>query len=812
MNTALSWIKEYVPDLDIDVRKQEDVDRFADAMTLSGTKVEGYVRLDKNLDKIVVGKILDIKNHPDANKLVVCQVDVGDKNLQIVTGASNIKVGDKVPIVLDGGRVSSLHAKNIDSDEGFAIKKGELRGVLSEGMMCSIEELGCEKSLYSDECTKGIYILDPASEVGSDAVELIGLRDVVYEYEITSNRVDCYSVVGIAREVGATFNKAFKFPCTKVDCKGDEINNYLSVDVQNTNLCSRYIARVVKNIKLAPSPKWMQDRLRSCGIRPINNIVDITNYIMEEMGQPMHAYDYDMIKGHKIVVKNARDGEEFVTLDGTSRKLTSNTLMICDGEKAVGIAGIMGGENSMITDDVSTMVFESATFDGTNIRICAKALGLRTDASGKFEKGLDPNNAKTAMDRAIYLIQELGAGEVVEGIIDIYPNKVGEKRIKFDYNKINKILGSNISEEEMLEYFNRIEFEYDESNKELIIPTFRQDIEMCADLAEEVARFYGYDKIADTLPSGESTIGGISKKNTVEKYAREVAMSNGYSESMTYSFESPKVYDKLLIDKDSRLRKCIEISNPLGEDFSIMRTLPINGILNSLATNYNRRNKDVKLFELANTYLPETLPLKTLPDERVQFVLGAYGNIDFFELKGVVEEVFERMGVNRKMEYKAECEYAFLHPTRKAEIICKDDIIGYIGEVHPDVCLNYKIGTKVYLAVIDIPKLVDLSNFDKIYKGIAKYPGITRDISLVVPKNINAGTIDNVIEDACKSLLEDYSLFDVYEGDQLEQGFKSLAYKINFRHNDRTLEDKEVNVIMNDLFDKLSSMGINLRA
>ena len=806
MNTALSWIKAYVPELDVTAQE------YTDAMTLSGTKVEGYECLDKNLEKIVVGQILSIERHPDANKLIICQVDVGNETIQIVTGAPNVKEGDKVPVVLDGGKVAGGHDGGPLPENGIKIKKGKLRGVESFGMMCSIEELGASRELYPDAPESGIYILPEDAVVGSDAVELLGLRDVVFEYEITSNRVDCYSVIGIAREAAATFRKPY---CPIVITKtgnSEDIRNYLEVEVQDVDLCPRYCARMVKNIKLAPSPKWMQRRLAASGIRPINNIVDITNYVMEEYGQPMHAFDYDTLAGHKIVVKRAKDGDLFQTLDGQERKLDGSMLMINDGEKPIGIAGIMGGENSKITDNVQTMVFEAACFDGTNIRLSAKKLGLRTDASGKFEKGLDPNNAQEAINRACQLIEELGAGEVVGGMIDCYPVKRTERRIPFQPEKINQLLGTEIAENDMLLYFEMLELGYDADAKEVIVPTFRQDLECEADLAEEVARFYGYDNIPTTLPTGEATTGKLPFKLRIEAVARDIAEFSGFSQSMTYSFESPKVFDKLRLPEDSELRNAITISNPLGEDYSIMRTSTLNGMLTSLATNYNRRNKDVRLYELGTIYLPKQLPITELPDERVQFTLGMYGEGDFFTMKGVVEEFFEKVGMTKKCHYDPQAGKSFLHPGRQAKIFYDGQAAGYLGEVHPDVLDTYGIGEKAYIAVLDMPVIVEYATFDRKYQGIAKYPATTRDISMVMKKEILVGQVEEIIEKKGGKLLESYKLFDIYEGSQIVAGFKSVAYSITFRAKDRTLEDKEVNEVMEKILKALGDLGIELRS
>lgn len=805
MNTSLSWIKAYVPELDVTAQE------YTDAMTLSGTKVEGYEELDADLDKIVVGQIDKIEKHPDADKLIICQVNVGAETVQIVTGAPNVKEGDKIPVVLDGGRVAGGHEPGQRVAGGIKIKKGKLRGVESAGMMCSIEELGSNREMYPEAPEYGIYIFPEDTEVGADAVEVLGLHDVVFEYEITSNRVDCYSVVGIAREAAATFRKEFVPPVVTAVGNDEDVNDFIKVTVEDPDLCPRYTARVVKNIKIGPSPKWMQRRLASVGIRPINNLVDITNYVMEEYGQPMHAYDLDTIAGGQIVVRRAKENETFVTLDGQERKLDESVLMICDGEKSVGIAGIMGGENSMITDDVHTMLFEAACFDGTNIRKSSKKVGLRTDASGKFEKGLDPNNAEAAMNRACQLIEEMGAGEVVGGMVDVYSKKKEPVRVPFDADDINGLLGTNISKEEMLSYFRKIDLEYDEASNEVIAPTFRHDLFRMADLAEEVARFYGYDNIPTTLPRGEATTGKLSFKLRVEEIARDIAEFCGFSQGMTYSFESPKVFDKLLIPSDSPLRNTVDIMNPLGEDYSIMRTTSLNGMLTSLATNYNRRNKNVRLYELGNIYLPKSLPLTELPEERMQFTLGMYGDGDFFSMKGVIEEFFEKIGLHKKETYDPNAGKPYLHPGRQANIIYDGVVVGYLGEVHPDVADTYGIGTKAYVAVLDMPEITKRATFDRKYTGIAKFPAVTRDISMVMPKEILVGQVEEVIEKKGGAYLESYALFDLYEGAQIKEGYKSVAYSIVFRAKDKTLEEAEISQAMEKILAGLEELGIELR-
>ena len=805
MNTSLSWIKAYVPDLDVTAQE------YTDAMTLSGTKVEGYEELDADLSKIVVGQIEKIEKHPDADKLIICQVNVGAETIQIVTGAPNVHEGDKVPVVLDGGRVAGGHEPGSRVKGGIRIKKGKLRGVESCGMMCSIEELGSNRDMYPEAPEEGIYIFPENTEVGADAVEVLGLHDVVFEYEVTSNRVDCFSVVGIAREAAATFGKEFHPPVVTPTGNDEDASDYIKVTVKNTDLCPRYCARVVKNIKIGPSPEWMQRRLASVGIRPINNLVDITNYVMEEYGQPMHAYDLDTIEDREIIVRTAAKGEKFTTLDGQERQMDESVLMICDGRKSIGIAGIMGGENSMITDDVHTMLFEAACFDGTNIRKSSKKVGLRTDASGKFEKGLDPNNAQAAIDRACQLVEEMGAGEVVGGMVDVYAEKREPVRITFQPDEINVLLGTDISAEDMLGYFEKIGLSYEKETNEVIIPTFRQDLLRTADLAEEVARFFGYDNIPTTLPSGESTMGKLPFKLRVEDIAKEIAEFCGFSQGMTYSFESPKVFDKLQIPEDSELRRVVEIMNPLGEDYSIMRTLPLNGMLSSLATNYNRRNKNVRLYELANVYLPKELPLKELPEERMQFTLGMYGDGDFYSMKGVVEEFLEKAGLHEKESYDPAGNRPYLHPGRQANILYAGNVIGYLGEVHPDVADAYGIGKRAYIAVLDMPEVTKYATFDRKYTGIAKYPAVTRDISMVMPKEILAGQVEEVIEAKGGAYLESYALFDVYEGAQIKAGYKSLAYSIVFRAKDKTLEDAEVTEAMERILKTLEGMGIELR-
>ena len=679
-------------------------------------------------------------------------------------------------------------------------------------MMCSIEELGSSREMFPDAPENGLYIMKDDAVVGESAVSYLGLDDTVVEYEVTSNRVDCFSMLGVAREAAATFDKKFVPPVVTKTGNQEDVNDYIKVTVKDQDLCSRYTARVVKNIKFAPSPEWMQKRLRAQGIRPINNLVDITNYVMEEFGQPMHAYDLDTIAGKEIIVRRAQKDEKFVTLDGQERTMDDSVLMICDADKAVGMAGIMGGENSMITENVHTMLFEAACFDGTNIRLSSKKVGLRTDASAKFEKGLDPNLAMEAMDRACQLVEELGAGEIVGGAIDFYPVKKEGRRIPFEPDKYNHLLGTEIPAEQMLEYFKRIDLGFDEKTNEILVPSWRQDLECDADIAEEVARFFGYANIPVTLPDGESTHGKISFKLYMEDLARECAEFCGFSQAMTYSFESPKVYDKLLIPEDSKMRQAVPISNPLGEDYSIMRTLSLNGMLSSLSTNFGRRNKDVRLYELGNIYLPKQLPVTELPDERMQFTLGMYGDGDFFTMKGVVEEFLYKVGMRNKPEYDPNAELPFFHPGRKANVLYNGEVIGYIGEVHPTVAANYAIKDRVYIAVIDMPKILENASFDFKYEGITNFPVSSRDLSMVVPKEVLVGDIERVFDQKGGKYLEGYELFDVYEGAQIKKGFKSVAYSLKFRGKEKNLEEADITGAMNKILKGLSELGIELRA
>lgn len=790
MDIPMSWLKEYT-----DVKT--DIKQFVEDITLTGSKVEGYTTMGGDIENVVTGQIKKIEKHPDADKLVITTVDIGkSQNLTIVTGATNLKEGDYVPVALDGSKLAN----------GIEIHSGALRGVTSEGMLCSIQELGFDLHDFPEACENGIYVFPEAVELGKNVVDVLDLKDDVVEFEITSNRPDCFSMLGIAREAAATYKIPFHYPEIVVQEKaGGNAADYVSVEIENSELCPRYAARVVKNVKIEPSPRWMRKRLRAAGVRPINNIVDITNYVMIEMGQPMHAFDIDCIAERKIIVRNAKEGEKITTLDGTIRNLDSSMLVISDPQKAVAVAGVMGGENSKISENAEAILFESATFYGSNIRVTAKKLGLRTDASSKYEKGLDPNMAWDAVNRAAQLVEMLGAGEVVKGVVDCYPNKRESWTLSYSPEKINKLLGTNVSEDEMQTIFEQIELKVDRQNHTVMVPTFRPDLEAQADLAEEIARFYGYDKIEPTLAAGTPTVGKRTKSQIITAMVKQNMIASGLCEAMTFSFESPKVFDKLNIAVDSDLRKTVTISNPLGEDYSIMRTTTLNGMLTSLATNYNRRNDSAGLFEIGKVYLPKAVPVTELPDEISTLTIGMYGGIDFYDIKGITEKLFDILGMSEKVEYVTEKNIAWMHPGRTASICVNGKQFGYVGELHPQVAAHYGIGTKVYLAIINMPELIAYADLVKVYQPLPKFPAIKRDIAMVVAENVTVKEIEKVIKQHAGQYLESIELFDVYQGKQIGKNLKSVAYSITFRATDKTLVDQDVTEAMKEIVDNLAT-------
>ena len=795
MKAPLNWLKDYV---DIDVSPKE----FADAMTMSGSKVEGIEVQGEEISKVVVGKIISIEKHPNADKLQVTQVDIGSEVIQVVTGAQNIKLNDYIPVALVGA--------TLPGDK--KISKGKLRGVESNGMMCSIEELGLTREDYPDAPEDGIYILEPGLELGKDIKEVLGINETSFEFEITSNRPDCLSMIGLAREAAVTLKKEFKKPQIKVLEEGDEAQNYISVEIKDPDLCPRYAARVVKDVKIGPSPKWMRDRLRAAGVRPINNIVDITNYVMLEYGQPMHAFDLKDIQGNKIIVRRAEEGETIKTLDDQDRKLDSSMLVIADENRAVAVAGVMGGANSEITDNAKTILFESANFNGTSVRLTSKKLGLRTEASSRFEKGLDVENVIPALERAVQLVEELGAGTVCKGIVDCYVKKPEQVTLSLRPDKINALLGTDISREEMIDILKALEFEVDEINNTVKVPSFRPDVEREADLAEEIARFYDYNNIQPTLLSGkEATLGKKTYKQRIEDLIKDTMVSCGLYETFTYSFTSPKDFDKLNIPQDSSLRKAVVISNPLGEDYSIMRTTTIADMLKVISTNYNRRIEEARLFEMSFVYLPESLPIKELPKENPVLTIGMYGKTDFYELKGIVEELISRLGI-KGYEFMPVKDNPTFHPGRTACLTINGEYAGILGEVHPVVSENFECPDRTYMAVIEIENLVKNADLEPQYKPLPKFPAVTRDIAMLVKDEVMVKQIEDIIKQRAGKILEDIKLFDVYKGKQVPEGMKSVAYSITFRASDRTLTDEEVGKAMTKILDGLkNNIGAQLR-
>lgn len=792
MKVPVIWLKDYV---DIDISPKD----LGDRLTLSGSKVEEVAITGDEIQNVVTGKIIKIERHPDADKLSICQVDIGEADtIQIVTAATNMKEQDVVPTALHG---STLHG-------GLKIKKGKLRGVVSNGMFCSEEELG----IAGDEPVHGLMILPQDTPVGKDIKEVLDMTSAVIDLEITSNRPDCLSIVGMARETAATLNKTYKMPVLgyKSVCT-DKIEDELKVEVRD-ELCRRYMARGVKSIKIEPSPGWMQDRLLEAGVRPINNIVDITNFVMLELGQPMHAFDTREITSKTIVVERAKNGEQFTTLDGQERTLNSDVLNIKNGEETIGLAGIMGGLNSEVKDDTTAIIFESANFNGTNIRVSSQKLGLRTEASSRFEKDLDPNLAQIALDRACHLVEELGAGEVMEGTIDIYPEKLQTHTLEVDYNWVNKFLGTEIPKEDMIDYLNRLELITETKGDTLAItvPTFRSDVNIKEDVAEEIARIYGYNNIPTTVIRSVNTRGGKSRKQQLDDKVIEALIGSGLNQSISYSFVSRKVFDKILLDKDSSLRNAIAIRNPLGEDYSIMRTTTIPSIMESLARNYSRNNEAARLFEIGKVYIPNEDPNK-LPEERNLVTVGLYGNVDYLHIKGVVENILDALGIE-KFSFKRESENPSFHPGKTAALYIKKDLVGILGEVHPDVADNYGVDERCYIAELNLDVLYSYANLDKKYKALPKFPAVTRDMAILIDDAVLVQDIEDIMWKQGGNMVESIKLFDVYKGEQVPAGKKSIAYSMIYRLENKTLTDEEVSKVHDKIVRTLENrLGAQLR-
>ncbi len=792
MDLSLRWLADYV---DTGVSAKE----FCDAMTMSGSKVESWQTEGDYLSNVVVGKILSTEKHPDADKLQICQIDIGrDEPIQIVTAATNVFAGALVPCALDNSTLAG----------GVKIKKGKLRGVPSNGMMCSVAELGVTVHDFPYAIEDGILIIEEDCKPGDDIRDALGLTDTTVEFEITSNRPDCLSVLGLAREAAATFGKPFAVKTPEIKHESGDINELLKVDVKNGELCHRYIARMIKNVKTGPSPRWMRERLRASGVRPINNIVDITNYVMLEYGQPMHAFDYKYVKGGHIVVRNAAEGESIMTLDGVERKLTPDMLVICDEEKPSAVAGVMGGEYSGIMDDTDTIVFESACFFGPSVRVTAKKLGMRTEASGRFEKQLDPETCMPAVQRACELVELLGAGEVVGGIIDVDNSDHTPIRIKLEPDWINRFLGIDVSEDYMHRVLEKLECKID--GDYVIVPSFRGDLRHKADIAEEIARFYGYDKIPTSAVKGAAQ-GMLTPRQQFEKDIARLLMAGGCYEVMTYSFISPKYYDKINVPKTCSCRNSVVISNPLGEDTSVMRTTCIPSMMEVIARNYSNRNIDGRFYELGMIYLPNE-DINQLPEERVQLVVGTYGEgEDFFSLKGILDEMFDKLSVYG-VEYTADHDRKPYHPGRCADISIGGKHIGVVGEMAPAVLENYGVGTRAYVATVDVSDIFEARVTDKKYRPLPKFPAVTRDLALICSQDIPAAELEKAIRAGGGNLLEKVELFDVYQGAQIVTGMKSVAYAITLRAPDRTLTVEECDRTMTKILKALKNIGADIRS
>ena len=792
MDLSIRWLKDYVDIGDISMRD------FSEAMSMSGSKVEGWTTEFEDVKNVVVGKILSVEPHPDSDHLVICQLDVGQQEpVQIVTGASNVHVGDMVP--------AALHKSQLPN--GVKITKGKLRGVMSNGMMCSIAELNLTKGDFPYAAENGIFLLQEDCQVGQDIASAIGCNDTCVEFEITPNRPDCLSVLGLAREAAVTFGKELKMHTPQVKGCGGDVHDYLSVEVRNPQLCPRYTAKVVKNVKIGPSPRWMRERLRASGVRPIDNIVDITNYVMLEYGQPMHAFDIEYVKDHKIIVRNAVSGETIQTLDGVDRTLSEDMLVIADSEKASAVAGVMGGEHSGINENTHTVVFESACFKGSSVRITAKKLGMRTESSGRFEKGLDAQNCLPAVMRACELVELLGAGEVVDGVIDVDNTNYQPTRIHLDADWTNRFLGTDIPKEQMVKILTDLQFQME--GDEIIVPSFRSDVEHKADIAEEIARFYGYNNIPTTIAKG-SPEGGYNEYQKFERVVNQNMLAQGMYEIMTYSFVSPKQYDKIRLPKDDPKRQSVVIRNPLGEDTSIMRTNAIPSMMDILSKNYNNRNGAVSLYEIGNEYIPVEGEL--LPDEVPNLVLGMYGyDKDFFTLKGVVENLLDTLAI-REYDVDAKSDDPTFHPGRCAVLSKDGEEFGIIGEVHPLVCANYGINTRVYVGKLKLRKLFAMMDTQRSYVPMPKFPASTRDLALLCDDALPVMTMEKAIKAAAGKILEKIELFDVYKGSQIAQGKKSVAFNISMRASDRTLTDEEVNSAMSKILKALEELGAQIRS
>lgn len=786
MNLSMKWLNEFV---DIDVSPKD----FADAMTMSGSKVESFEEEGSKIKKVVVGKVLKIEKHPDADRLVVCQMDVAQQEpIQIVTGAKNLNVGDLVPVALDGSTLTN----------GTKIKKGKLRGVLSQGMMCSLAELGLHINDFPYAIEDGIFVLQEDCKVGQDIKSAIGLNDTKVEFEITSNRPDCFSMIGLAREAAATFDKELKVHTPKIKNEIGNVNDMLSVETKDSELCPFYSAKIVRNVKIGPSPRWMRERLRAMGVRPINNIVDITNYVMLEYGQPMHAFDMNLIDGNKICARRAQNGEKIKVIDGSELSLKNDDLVIADSVKPIALAGVMGGKFSGVSNETKTVIFESANFKGSSVRKSAKRHGFRTESSSRYEKGLDVENCIPALNRACELVELIGAGEIVGGIAIDNKSKKFERAIDLDYNFINSFLSLSLEKEQINKILEKINCKIVDGK--VIIPSFRQDLKCGADIAEEIARFYGYNKIKSVSLKSDVQ-GGYSKKQLFRKKVTETLIALGLNQIITYSLTDPKNYEKIFMKEANS----VKIRNPIGETSSIMRTTAIPSMLEVLSQNYNKKNKNVKLFEIAREYVKTSED--SLPEENEKIVVGMYGDdCDFFVLKGIFEELTDSLHLG-KYDIKAETNIPYYHPGRCAVISCGNKVLGTLGEIHPRVCENFDLNSRVYVMSLDVNLLFDSVYDEKKYKKLPKYPSVERDLCLICDSDMPVQNLINVISESLGNLLENVSLFDVYSGEQIDNGKKSVTFSITLRSHDSTLEDEQISSVMKKVIRSLENIGAELR-
>ena len=795
MKLSMNWLKDYVD-------KSFDPKEYSDKMTLTDSKVEGYERLGEEISKVVVGKLISVEKHPDSDHLLICMVDVGEAEpLQIVTGAQNVKPGEYVPVALNGSTLPG----------GITIKSGKLRGVVSNGMLCSLGELGLTVNDFPYAEENGIFLLKEDCKVGDDIKDVLGIDDVAVEFEITSNRPDCLSVIGLARETAASFATDIKLhtPVVKETDNGKTINDYISVEIKDPDLCPRYTARVVENIKIEPSPKWLRERLRASGVRPINNIVDITNYVCLEYGQPMHAFDYNYLEGGKIVVRRANEGEEITTLDGVKRTLTNKMLVISDAKKAVAVAGVMGGENSEIIPETKTIVFESANFNGPSVRMTARDIGLRTEASGRYEKGLDRENTMPAIERACELVEMLGAGDVVKGIIDVYPTKAEQTVIPFDPQKINEFLGTDVPYESMIDTFKRLDIKLEDGK--LYPPSYRADLEGMHDIAEEVIRIYGYDKIPSTQFRAQATVGGRNPRQKRIVELNSLLTMHGFYEVQTYSFISPKYYDNIGLAPDAPERNSVVISNPLGEDTSIMRTTALPSVLEVLAANRRYRNKSCAVYENAKIYIKRAFSEQ--PDERLSTVIASYNCGDFYYMKGICENVLRVFGVE-KTDVTAKKDLPYFHPGRCAEVTAPDGTVyAVFGELHPNVSKTYGFDVPVYVCICDTEKLLATAPAEKHYKPLPKFPAVERDLAFVCDESLTSGELKKAIVKYGGKMLESVEVFDIYRDAKIGENKKSMAYSLTLRSPEKTLEDADCDKIVYKILNGLErDFGVTLRS